>query len=74
MAFSVGTEIGNLEGGILTPNPEIWFKESLTAEKVFSGTSRELSSWSLMIKPFTEMFIKDADVNTWAKYNFGNYN
>lgn len=76
MAFAVGTEISNLEGGILTPNQTLRFdlRGLLLLEKVFSVTSRALRSLSLMIKPYTEMFMKDANVNTWAKYNFGNYN
>lgn len=75
MAFAVGAEFSNLEGGILTPNQTLRFdlRDLLLLEKVFSGTSRALRSWSLMIKSFTEMFMKDANVNTWAKYNFGNY-
>lgn len=46
MAFAVGTEISNLEGGILTPNQIIKFDlRSLSLlEKVFTGTSRALSS------------------------------
>lgn len=75
MAFAVGTEFSNLEGGIQTPNQTLRLdlRGLLLLEKVFSGTSRALRSWSLMIKSFTEVFMKDASVNTWVKYNFGNY-
>lgn len=75
MAFAVGTEISNLEGGILTPKQIVRFDlRSLIAGKGVFWNQQRLSSWSLMIKPFTEMFMQDANVNIWAKYNFGNYN
>lgn len=46
MAFAVGTEFSNLEGGIQTPNQTLRLdlRGLLLLEKVFSGTSRALRS------------------------------
>lgn len=41
MSFAIGTEVSNLEGGILTPNQNLRFdlRGLLLLEIVFSGTS-----------------------------------
>lgn len=73
--FAIGTEVSSLEGGVLTLNQSLRFelRVLLLLEMVLPGTSVAPRSRSPGIKSFMEVFMKDANVNTWAKYNFGNY-